>query len=134
VFISVPFFKIKNGRQNLKILEEKKLEREIGPMVCVVAGDTVFKGNLIGKDTICVRGLVEGDIQTERLLWVDANGRVKGNIRARRVINEGEIVGDIHATEQVDVRSQGRVIGNINAARVSISQGCFFEGEARILR
>ena len=49
-------------------------------------------------------------------------------------VNEGEIVGDIHAVEQVDVRANGRVIGNIDAARISISQGCFFEGEAHIVR
>lgn len=122
------------SKKILNFGEEKRLEREIGPAVTVIAKDSAFKGEIVCKDTIRVSGLIDGDILTERMVWIDTGGRIKGDITARRVINEGEIVGDIRLAEQVEVRSNGRMIGNINAARISISQGCFFEGEAHIVR
>ena len=118
----------------MNFLEEKKLDREIGPSVTVVARDAVFMGELTCQDSISIAGRFEGDLKTERLVWIEATGRVKGNISARRVINEGEVIGDIRASQQVDVRSNGRVIGDIRAAKISVSQGCFFEGQAHILR
>ena len=124
----------RKGKPMLSTGEEKKLEREIGPAVTVVAKNSAFKGELVCKDSIRISGQVDGDILTERMVWIDTDGRIKGNITARRVINEGEIIGDIRKAEKVDVRSNGRLIGNINAARISVAQGCFFEGEAHILR
>ena len=122
-----------NTKKILNFREEKRLDREIGPAVTVIANGSAFKGDLVCKDTIRVSGHFEGDIRTEKMVWIDTGGRIKGDITARRVINEGEIVGDIRLAEQVDVRSNGRMIGNINAAKISVAQGCFFEGQAQIV-
>lgn len=114
--------------------EEIELAEEIGPAVTVIAPDTLFKGKIAGEDTLRISGSVQGDIECRRMVWVDRTGRVSGNITARRVIVEGEINGDIAAAERVEIRSNGRMTGNIHAANITIDQGCFFDGEARIIR
>lgn len=124
----------KKGKTVLNLGEEKRLAREIGPAVTVIARGSAFKGEIVCKDTIRVAGILDGDVLTEKVVWIDTGGRIKGDITARRVINEGEIIGDIRMAEQVNVLSNGRMIGNINAARISVAQGCFFEGEAHIVR
>jgi cytoskeletal protein CcmA (bactofilin family) len=114
--------------------EEVELAQEIGPAVTVIAPGTRFKGTITGEDTLRISGSVQGDIDCRRMVWVDRSGCVNGNITARRVIIEGEFNGDIASAERVEIRSNGRMTGNITAANIIVDQGCFFDGEARIIR
>jgi cytoskeletal protein CcmA (bactofilin family) len=114
--------------------EEIELAEEIGPAVTVIAPGTLFNGTITGEDTLRISGSVHGDIECRRMVWVDRSGCVNGNVTARRVIIEGEFNGDIASAERVEIRSNGRMTGNIYAANITIDQGCFFDGEARIIR
>ena len=114
--------------------EELSLAQEIGPAVTVVAPGTLFKGVITGEDTLRISGTVEGDIDCRRMVWVERSGSVTGSVTARRVIIEGEVNGDIKSARRVEIRSNGRMVGNIYAANITIDQGCFFDGEARIIR
>lgn len=124
-------------RKNKKTVSQKEeieFAREIGPAVTVIAPDTLFKGTVTGEDTLRVSGTVQGDIDCRRMVWVDQSGCVNGQITARRVIIEGQVTGDIQSAERVEIRSNGKMTGNIYAANITIDQGCFFDGEARIIR
>lgn len=114
--------------------QETELAREIGPAVTVIAPGTLFKGDITGEDTLRVSGNVQGDIDCRQVVWVERGGRVNGQVAARRVIIEGEVNGDIRNAERVEIRSNGRMTGNIYAANITIDQGCFFDGESRIIR
>ena len=124
----------KKGQKKVSGQDGTALEQEVGPAVTVIAPDTIFKGNITGQDTLRISGRVEGDIDCERTVWVDERGCVKGTIIASQVINEGEINGDIQSAEKVEIRSNGRMIGNIHAAKIIVAPGCFFDGEAKIVR
>jgi len=124
-------------RKNKNSFSQKKdieLAQEVGPAVTVIAPGTLFKGEVTGEDTLRICGSVQGDIDCRRMVWVDRGGCVSGHITARRVIIEGEVNGDIHDAERVEIRSNGRMTGNIYAANITVDQGCFFDGEARIIR
>ncbi|MGD2272057.1 MAG: polymer-forming cytoskeletal protein [Desulfobacterales bacterium] len=112
--------------------DEKNLKEQIGPAITVIAPGTEIKGSVKGRDTLRISGYLEGNIDSERMVWVDQNGRIEGNIAAQDVINEGRIMGDIDCGGRVEIRSNGKMIGNIRAAKIMIAQGCLFEGEARI--
>ena len=124
----------RKAKKSVSQQEEKQLEHEIGPAVTVIAPGTLLKGDISGEDTLRISGTVQGHIDCRRMVWVDQSGCVKGNVTARRVIIEGEMAGDIQSAERVEIRSNGRMVGNIYAANVTIDQGCFFDGEARIIR
>ena len=125
------FRKSKNAASRKEAVE---LTREIGPAVTVIAPDTLFKGTVSGEDTLRISGTVQGEIDCKRMVWVDQNGCVNGHITARRVIIEGEVNGDVQNAEKVEIRSNGKMTGDIYAANITIDQGCFFDGEARIIR
>ena len=125
-------FRIRKDASSQK--EEIELAEEIGPAVTVIAPGTVINGTVAGEDTLRISGTVHGDIDCRRMVWVDRSGCVNGNVTARRVIIEGELNGDINTAERVEIRSNGKMTGNITAANVTIDQGCFFDGEARIIR
>ncbi len=117
-------------------VEEPEPAQEIDPTVTVtvIAPGTLFKGALTGEDTLRIAGTVQGDIDCQQLVWVDQGGCVNGNVTAHDVIIEGEVNGDIKSSKRVEIRSKGRLAGNIIASNITVDQGCFFDGEARITR
>lgn len=114
--------------------DKKTLKEQIGPAVSVIAPGTEINGTVKGQDTLRISGYLKGNINCERMVWLDRSGRVDGDIIADRVINEGEINGNIDATGKVEIRSYGSMIGNISAVKIIIAQGCLFDGNARILQ
>ena len=123
----------KNKSKFIKI-DEKVLEDEVGSAVTVIASNTRFTGKIKVEDTLRISGYFEGEIDCKRMVWVDKTGRIEGTVNARRVIIEGEINGKIESANHVELRSNGRMIGDINAGKITVAQGCFFDGHARILR
>ena len=123
----------KNKGKFIKI-DEKVLEAEVGSAVTVIASNTRFTGKIKGEDTLRISGYFKGKIACRRMVWVDKTGRIEGTVNARRVIVEGEINGCIESADHVELRSNGRMIGDINAGKITVAQGCFFDGRAKILR
>jgi len=123
----------KNKNKFIKI-DEKELEDEVGSAVTVIASNTRFTGKIKGEDTLRISGYFKGEIHCKRMVWVDKTGRIEGTVYARRVIIEGEINGCIESADHVELRSNGRMIGDINAGKITVAQGCFFDGQAKILR
>ena len=126
------FFK-KNKNNFIKI-DEKVLEDEVGSAVTVIAPNTRFTGNIRGEDTLRISGYFKGEIDCRRMVWIEITGRIEGTVNARRVIIEGEINGNIEKADHVELRSNGRMIGDINACKITVAQGCFFDGQAWILK
>jgi len=123
----------KNKSKFIKI-DEKALEDEVGSAVTVIASNTHFTGKIQLEDTFRISGYFKGEIHCRRMVWVEKTGRIEGTVNARRVVIEGEINGKIESADHVELRSNGRMIGDINAGKITVAQGCFFDGQARILR
>lgn len=123
----------KNKRKFIKI-DEKVLEDEVGSAVTVIASNTRFTGKIQVEDTLRISGYFKGEINCRRMVWVEKTGRIEGTVNARRVVIEGEINGKIESADHVELRSNGRMIGDINAGKITVAQGCFFDGQAKILR
>ncbi len=123
----------KNKSKFIKI-DEKVLEDEVGSAVTVIASNTRFTGKIKVEDTLRISGYFKGEIRCRRMVWVEKTGRIEGTVNARRVVIEGEINGKIESADHVELRSNGRMIGDINAGKITVAQGCFFDGQARILR
>ena len=124
----------KNNKTKFIKIDEKALEDEVGSAVTVIASDTHFTGHIKGENTLRISGYFKGEIDCGRLVWIEKTGRIEGIINARRVIIEGEIHGNIESADLVELRSKGRMIGDINAGKITVAQGCFFDGQAKILR
>lgn len=87
-----------------------------------------FKGDLVADEDLVIQGQVEGSILHTRSLTIGAQGRVLGDIRARRIIVEGSVDGNLYALESVSLRSGASVRGDVFAASVSIDNGARLTG------
>jgi cytoskeletal protein CcmA (bactofilin family) len=87
-----------------------------------------FKGDLIADEDLVVQGQVEGSILHTRSLTIGAQGRVRGEIRARRVVLLGSVDGNMYALESVVLHSGATVRGDIFAPKVAIDEGARLAG------
>jgi cytoskeletal protein CcmA (bactofilin family) len=95
-----------------------------------VLGQTlVFKGELFANEDLLIQGRVEGTI-THRAqnLTIGANGDVKADITAQRVIVQGKVRGNIRASESIVLEPSAQVVGNLVAARIGLKEGAKFKG------
>ena len=58
----------------------------------------------------------------------DAQGRVQGDVKARRINVEGTVNGDLYALEGVTLRQGALVTGNVFANKISIAEGARLNG------
>ena len=87
-----------------------------------------FKGELIADEDLVIQGQVEGSILHTRSLTIGAQGRVQGDVKARRINVEGTVYGDLYALEGVTLRQGALVTGNVYANKISIADGARLNG------
>jgi cytoskeletal protein CcmA (bactofilin family) len=92
-----------------------------------------IKGEIRLREELLVDGDVEGRLESESLLTVGPNGKVRANIKAREVVIFGSVRGDVEVTGKIAIREQGSLIGNIKTAGISIDDGAYFKGSIDIL-
>ena len=100
----------------------------------VIGPSMTIKGEIRAREELLVEGEVEGLLESQSLLTVGPNGKVLGNIKARRVAIFGSVRGNVEVTEKIAIREQGSLIGDIKAAGISIDDGAYFKGSIDIVR
>jgi cytoskeletal protein CcmA (bactofilin family) len=93
-----------------------------------------IKGEIRSREELLVDGQVEGLIESESLLTVGPNGKVKANIKAREVVIYGSVNGDVEVSGKIAIREQGSLVGNIKSAGIGIDDGAYFKGSIDIVR
>jgi cytoskeletal protein CcmA (bactofilin family) len=99
-----------------------------GSKVSVLGPALKFKGDLVADEDLVVQGQIEGSILHTRSLTIGAQGRMQGDIKARRITVEGTVDGDLYALESVVLRAGAIVRGNVFANKVSVAEGARFSG------
>ena len=99
-----------------------------GAKVSVLGASLRFKGDLVADEDLVLQGQVEGSILHTRSLTIGAQGRMKGDVKARRITVEGTVDGDLYALDSVVLRPGAIVRGNLYANKVSVAEGARFSG------
>lgn len=100
----------------------------------VIGASMRIKGEINSREELIIDGEVEGAVESQSLITVGKNGRVKANIKAREVAIFGSVHGDVNATDKIAIRDQGSLVGNIKTAGISIDDGAYFKGSIDIIR
>ena len=89
-------------------------------------------GVLRFEGSVRIYGEVEGEIHAADAVIVRRGGRVAAQIRARRVVIEGEATGDLVAHDRVEIGATGQLFGNLVSPRLVIHEGAVFEGKSAV--
>ena len=99
------------------------------PPTSVLGSSLHFRGELRADEDFTLQGRIEGSIHHTQALTIGVDGVVKGDSRARSIVDEGTVEGDLYALESISVAATGRVAGNLFAPRVAIADGATFNGK-----
>jgi cytoskeletal protein CcmA (bactofilin family) len=100
-------------------------EKEI---TTVIADDLEIKGTIKFKSSVMLKGIFEGEIQSEGLLVVGPTAKVTATIITKTLISHGEITGNVTAHEQVTLKSTSIHNGDISTPNIVIENGSVFNG------
>ena len=100
----------------------------------VIGPSMTIKGEIRAREELLVDGEVEGLLESQSLLTVGPNGKVRGNIKAREVAIFGSVRGNVVVAEKIAIREQGSLIGDIKSAGIIIDDGAYFKGSIDIVR
>ncbi len=100
-------------------------ENKIGT---VIADDIEFKGKLIFKDSLKIRGSFEGKIETDGHLIIGQEAVVSADIKARVISVNGTISGKLKADERIELFSMSRTMGDLIAPDLYIERNSVFNG------
>jgi cytoskeletal protein CcmA (bactofilin family) len=59
---------------------------------------------------------------------ISVEGLVEGDVRAPRIVIDGEVIGDVHASEHLELGARARVRGNLYYGLMEMAMGAQIEG------
>jgi cytoskeletal protein CcmA (bactofilin family) len=121
-------------KQPMQQIKKRRLEDKIGSGESIIAASTQFKGIIEGIESIRIAGQLEGNVKSDRLVWIQKDASIRGDIESRHVIIEGKLAGNIAAAEHVEIRAEAHVTGNIQTHKIAMAEGSFFKGEIHMPR
>jgi cytoskeletal protein CcmA (bactofilin family) len=108
--------------------------RVAAPAAAIIGAAMRIKGEIHAREELTVDGDVEGVVESESLLTVGKNGKVRANIKAREVVIFGSVHGNVEVSGKIAIRDSGSLIGNIKSSGISIDDGSYFKGSIDIIR
>jgi cytoskeletal protein CcmA (bactofilin family) len=93
-----------------------------------------IKGEIKSREELIIEGEVEGSVESQSVVTVGPNGKVKANIKAREVVIYGSVRGNVEVSEKILIREKGNLVGDIRTAGIGIDDGAYFKGSIDIVR
>jgi len=100
----------------------------------IIADDLEIQGTMKFKNSLMIKGVLEGEIISEGLLIVGPTARVAAKITTKNLISHGEIQGDVTASDRVILKSTSAHNGNITTPNIVIESGSIFNGSCIMKR
>jgi cytoskeletal protein CcmA (bactofilin family) len=102
---------------------------EEGSKVANIGKSISIRGDLTGNEDMEIEGQVEGKVDLpNNQLTVGANGNVKAEIHAKRVVIVGHVVGNVVGLERVEIQATGQVEGDVSAPKLVVAEGAQLNG------
>jgi len=91
--------------------------------VSVISANHKVTGTVSAAEDLVVQGRVEGRIQSEATVVIEAQAIVEGEILARHVLVKGIVIGDVSGIEGIEIAPSGQVLGDLRTRRLALRAG-----------
>lgn len=90
------------------------------------------KGEISGNEDLLIDGSVEGLVQLDdRNLTVGTTAKVSADIIAGEVVIYGKVKGNVRA-RRIEIKKMGSVTGELTTPQILIEDGAYFKGSIEI--
>ena len=94
----------------------------------VISAGVRVDGTVRGSGTLHVSGAVDGAIELDGDLIVNAGGEARGELSGTNVEIDGRVEGDVSAERALVVGASGVIIGDTNATTLTIHPDASLKG------
>lgn len=102
-----------------------------------ITGDIVAKGiiegDAKGNNVTLSKSNIRGNVNAKRVLSVDSESVIVGNISGSSIEVDGKVKGDIHAEDTIVLKKSAIVFGNVEAKTISMEAGAALKGKLNVL-
>ena len=99
----------------------------------IIGKNISIEGSIRGSEHLFIDGSIRGNIEMEKHNFtVGSNGRVEGEIKARNVKVNGQMLGNIKTQGKVEITREADFLGDIRAKGISIEDGAYFKGSIEL--
>jgi len=99
----------------------------------VLESDFAFSGTLKTDDSLLIKGLIHGDIETDNVIVIGPEAIINANITAKSLQCFGTIKGDVKVMDEVYFHDNSKVTGDVCTPAVSIEKGCVINGKIKMI-
>jgi cytoskeletal protein CcmA (bactofilin family) len=108
---------------------------DVGEDVESVIGEhSSFEGTFRSESSVRVRGTVQGELESQRSVFIEETARVHAKVTGASIVVAGEVDGQLHCVGRVEIKPSGRVLGEIHAGTLKMDEGAFFEGQLKMVK
>ena len=108
--------------------EIKEIMEDENKIGTVIADDIVFRGTLVFKNSLKIKGFFEGKIETRGHLIIGQESTVSADIKAGLVSVSGRINGKIKASQRVELFTKSVTNGDLLTPELLMEKGAVFNG------
>ena len=107
----------------------KKLSSKIRKIDSYIGTNSTLSGDIFSKSSLCIEGVVEGNIFADGAVIVGKAAYISGNIEAHNTSISGKVKGNIIVKDYARLTSTCTVDGDIHAANFITDEGSVFNGK-----
>ncbi|MGF1468795.1 MAG: polymer-forming cytoskeletal protein [Sandaracinaceae bacterium] len=89
-------------------------------------------GSIEGTGDLVVAGAIDGPIDLEGWLTIEASGRVTGDVQVTGLIVRGILIGQSLVRDTLRIEASAKVVGDARAGRVQIEDGARVRGRVQM--
>lgn len=91
--------------------------------ITIISQGQRIVGTVSAGEDLIVLGRIEGRIQSEATVTIEAQAIVEGDIHARHVLVKGVVVGEIAAVDGIEIAASAQVLGDLKTRRLALRPG-----------
>ncbi len=96
-------------------------------------GKTIrIKGHITSREDMTVEGWIKGDIDINKTLIIERNGKIKADVKANSIRIKGRLKGKIEALDKIEILSEGICDGDIKTDKLVVKEGAYLLGNINI--
>ncbi len=100
--------------------------------ITLIATNCELEGDVHFNDQLLVNGVIKGNVIAQEgakgTVTISEKGKVKGEIRAPRIVVNGKVYGDIHSDKHVELAARAEVKGNVYYNLIEMVMGSRVDG------
>lgn len=108
--------------------EVKEIIEDENKIDTVIADDIDFKGKIVFKNSLKIKGKFQGKIETTGHIIMGQESEISADIITGTITNNGTFNGKIQASKLIELNKKSSTRGDLVTPDIIVEKGAYFSG------